>query len=74
MRDPRDVASVEEELGGVLGRISSAGTDSDLDVDVVLMVEASPLGSMVDLSVEFVRLMASVRCGLVVDAYDSDDR
>ncbi len=46
--------------------------DPDLVADIVLMLEAAPLGAMVDLDVEQVNMLAFAGCGVVVDAYETD--
>lgn len=63
------LAALELALDG-LGRAREE--DPDLVADLVLMLEAAPLGAMVDLDVEHVSLLASAGCGIVVDAYEAD--
>lgn len=47
--------------------------DPDIKADVLLMLEAAPLGSMVNLGYDQILVLADARCGLVIDAYESDD-
>lgn len=76
----RSSMTVGDALGEHLAALQMAlrglsrarGEDPDLVADLVLMLEAAPLGAMVDLDVEQVGLLASAGCGLVVDAYEAD--
>lgn len=45
--------------------------DPDLLVDIVLMLEAAPLGSTIDFDAEELSFLAAAGCGLVVDAYEA---
>lgn len=46
--------------------------DPELVVDLVLMVDARPLGALITFDPDVVAELAAARCGLVVDSYDSD--
>lgn len=53
-----------------LGRVREE--DPDIVADLMLMLEAAPLGAMVNFDVEHLGLLASAGCGVVVDAYETD--
>lgn len=60
------------ELLPQLSRLHHARKDDEgLTVDLVLMLEAAPMGAMVELDAEQVRLLSDCACGVVVDAYDA---
>lgn len=71
----RSLGEFVDELGEVLASIGEARSDADdFSVDLVVAITSRPLGYVVELGDAQLSLLASVRCGLVVDAYSSDER
>ncbi|WP_179251287.1 hypothetical protein [Enemella evansiae] len=53
-----------------LGRLREL--DPQLSADIVLMLMAAPLGSILDLDTDQIERLAVAGCGVVVDAYPDD--
>ena len=64
-----DELSATDVLGRLLAGVSAL--PPAVSMDVILMVDSRPLGSMTWLAPELVRAAADAGAGIVVDAYDS---
>jgi hypothetical protein len=68
-----DLGSFVAALQPLLSRLGDRSSQGDLSADLIVAVTGAPMGSMVSLDAAMVRLLSSANCGIVFDAYESED-
>ena len=68
-----DLGSFVAALQPLLDRLADRSTWGDLSADLIVAVTGAPMGFMASLEAAMVRLLGSANCGIVFDAYESED-
>ena len=68
-----DLGSFVVALQPLLGRLGDWSTRGDFSADLIVAVTGAPMGFMASLDAAMVRRLSAANCGIVFDAYESED-